>query len=104
MNKPIPAEAIASVTNQSSFLKFLSDRLGWKIEEGYSIADLTYEWFQYSRAQLLTGTALDIISGQLFAGNVLFDLRMDAQPTKSELRYLVEGNWLQWSFKNCVEI
>lgn len=69
------------------------------------------EWFKYDRAQLLTGTSPEIIRNQLWAGNVLFDLRMDTRPTKSKLRYLVEGNWLQWSFpegmdshKNCVDI
>ncbi|MDI6766700.1 MAG: MvaI/BcnI family restriction endonuclease [Bacteroidota bacterium] len=58
------------------------------------------EWFKYDRAQLLTGTSPDIISNQFEAGNVLFDIRMDTRPTRSEMRYIVEGNWLQWSFKN----
>ena len=62
------------------------------------------EWFKYDRAQLLTGTSLDIISNQFWAGNVLFDIRMDTRPTRSEMRYLVEGNWLHWSFKNWSDI
>jgi hypothetical protein len=62
------------------------------------------EWFYYSRAQLLTGTSPDIISDQLWAGNVMFDVRMDTRPTSSELRYQVKSDWMQWSFKNWVDV
>jgi hypothetical protein len=64
----------------------------------------TTEWFKYERAQLLTETSPDIMRNQLLSGNVLFDIRMDGRPAKNELRYLQKNDWLQWSFKNWVEI
>ncbi len=62
------------------------------------------EWFKYERAQLLRRTSPDIISEQVFAGNVLFDVRMDSRPNRNELRYMINSERLQWSFKNWNEI
>jgi hypothetical protein len=62
------------------------------------------EWFKYERAQLLTESSPDIMRNQLLSDNVLLDIRMDKRPTKNELRYLQKSDWLQWSFKNWVEI
>jgi hypothetical protein len=41
------------------------------------------EWFNYSRAQLLTGTSTDILREQILAGNVLVDLRLHDQVTRA---------------------
>jgi hypothetical protein len=62
------------------------------------------EWFKFDRAQLLTATSTDIIKNQLWAGNILFDVRMDTRPTHNELRYLVKSDLLQWSFKEWADI
>ncbi len=34
------------------------------------------EWFKFDKAQLLTGTSIDIIRSQILAGNILVDLRL----------------------------
>lgn len=34
------------------------------------------EWFKFDRAQILTGTSVDIIRSQILAGNILVDLRL----------------------------
>jgi hypothetical protein len=41
------------------------------------------EWFNYTRAQLLTGTSPDILREQILAGNVLVDLRLHDQVTRA---------------------
>ena len=41
----IPAEAVHSIKDQSSFLRFLRDNLAWPIDESISFENLTYDWF-----------------------------------------------------------
>lgn len=41
------------------------------------------EWFKFDRAQLLTGTSTDIIRNQIFAGNILVDLRLHDKITSA---------------------
>jgi MvaI/BcnI restriction endonuclease family len=41
------------------------------------------EWFNYTRAQLLTGTSPDILREQILAGNVVVDLRLHDQVTRA---------------------
>jgi MvaI/BcnI restriction endonuclease family len=41
------------------------------------------EWFNYTRAQLLSGTSPDILREQILAGNVLVDLRLHDQGTRA---------------------
>jgi hypothetical protein len=41
------------------------------------------EWFHYTRAQLLYGTSTDILREQIYAGNVVVDLRLHARPTSA---------------------
>lgn len=41
------------------------------------------EWFNYTRAQFLTGTSPDILREQILAGNVLVDLRLHDQVTRA---------------------
>jgi hypothetical protein len=41
------------------------------------------EWFQFDRAQLLTGASTDIIRSQILAGNILVDLRLHDQVTSA---------------------
>lgn len=100
----ISGEIIAEWQLETLAERFAKKIPGLVLVSAFSEMRGDVEWFKYSRAQLLTGTSPDIISNQLWAGNVLFDIRMDTRPMSSELRYLVEGNWLQWSFKNCGDI
>jgi len=39
------------------------------------------EWFKFERAQLLSGTSKDILRGQIYAGNILIDLRLHDKGT-----------------------
>lgn len=39
------------------------------------------EWFKFERAQLLSGTSKDIIRSQIYAGNILIDLRLHDKGT-----------------------
>lgn len=41
------------------------------------------EWFKYTRARLLTGTAPEIIRDQISAGNILVDLRLHDKGTSA---------------------
>lgn len=41
------------------------------------------EWFKFDRAQLLTGTTVDIIRSQILAGNILVDLRLHDKITSA---------------------
>lgn len=41
------------------------------------------EWFKFDRAQLLTGTSVDIIRSQILAGNILVDLRLHDKITSA---------------------
>jgi len=100
----ISGEIIAEWQLETLAERFAKKIPGLVLVSAFSEMRGDIEWFKYDRAQLLTGTSPDIISNQFWAGNVLFDIRMDTRPTRSEMRYLVEGNWLQWSFKNWSDI
>ncbi|MCA1613077.1 MAG: MvaI/BcnI family restriction endonuclease [Acidobacteria bacterium] len=41
------------------------------------------EWFNFTRAQLLSGTSPDILREQILAGNILVDLRLHDQSTRA---------------------
>lgn len=41
---PLPVEAVRSIHDQSSFLDFLRNHLGWPIREQLSFEDLSYGW------------------------------------------------------------
>ena len=61
------------------------------------------EWFQFSRAQLLTDTSPEIIREQILAGNVLVDLRLHDKGTSARNHgtgFRVKENKLSFLFKN----
>lgn len=41
------------------------------------------EWFKFERAQLLSGTSKDILRSQIYAGNILIDLRLHDKGTRA---------------------
>lgn len=65
------------------------------------------EWFQFSRAQLLTDTSPEIIREQILAGNVLIDLRLHDKGTSARNHgtgFRVKKNKLSFLFKNVGEL
>ncbi len=84
--------------------RFMQKTPGLVLVSAFSEMRGDAEWFKYDRAQLLTETSSDIIKNQILSGNVIFDIRMDRRPTKNELRYLQKSDWLQWSFKDWIEL
>lgn len=65
------------------------------------------EWFQFSRAQLLTDTSPEIIREQILAGNVLVDLRLHDKGTSARNHgtgFRVKENKLSFLFKNVREL
>ncbi len=100
----ISGEVIAEWELNTLAERFMKKLPGLVLVSAFSEMRGDIEWFQYDRAQLLTGTSPDIISNQLWAQNILFDVRMDTRPTKNELQFLVKSNSLQWSFSNWADI
>ena len=62
------------------------------------------EWFKYERAHVLTGTSADIIRSQIWAGNVLFDIRLTTKPSSQDARFLARDSELLWLFKRCDDL
>jgi len=62
------------------------------------------EWFKFDRAQLLTGTSADIISSEIWAGNVLFDIQLTTRASSDEVRFLANSSNLFWLFKEGVRL
>lgn len=48
------------------------------------------EWFKYDRARLLPGTSPQIIRNQIYAGNVIFDLRITQRASIQEARFIAD--------------
>lgn len=66
-----------------------------------------FEWFNFSRAQLLTGTSDEIIREQILAGNVLVDLRLHDKGTSARNHgtgFRVKEGKLNFLFKNVSEL
>lgn len=66
-----------------------------------------FEWFNFSRAQLLTGTSDEIIREQILAGNVLVDLRLHDKGTSARNHgtgFRVKEGKLSFLFKNVSEL
>ena len=100
----VSGEVVAEWQLETLAERFMQKTPGLVLVSAFSEMRGDTEWFKYDRAQLLTGTSADIIKNQFLSGNILFDIRMDRRPTKNELRYLQKSDWLQWSFKDWVEL
>ncbi len=100
----ISGEIVAEWQLKALAKRFMQKTPGLVLVSAFSEMRGDTEWFKYDRAQLLTETSTDIIKNQFLSGNVLFDIRMDRRPTKNELRYLQKSDWLQWSFKDWIEL
>jgi len=100
----ISGEVVAEWQLEALAKRFMQKTPGLVLVSAFSEMRGDTEWFKYDRAQLLTETSSDIIKNQFLSGNVLFDIRMDRLPTKNELRYLQKSDWLQWSFKDWIEL
>ena len=65
------------------------------------------EWFNFTRAQLLTGTSPDILREQLLAGNVLVDLRLHDKITRARNHgtgFRAKESQLTALFQNIMEL
>lgn len=66
-----------------------------------------FEWFRFSRAQLLTETSPEIIREQILAGNVLVDLRLHDKGTSARNHgtgFRAKKDKLNLLFKNVSEL
>jgi type I restriction-modification system DNA methylase subunit len=43
--RPIPVEAVHKIKDQESFIRFLREELGWKMQEEVALSDLSFQWF-----------------------------------------------------------
>jgi hypothetical protein len=100
----VSGEVVAEWQLETLAKRFMQKTPGLVLVSAFSEMRGDTEWFKYDRAQLLTETSADIIRNQFLSGNVFFDVRMDRRPTKNELRYLQKSDWLQWSFKDWIEL
>jgi hypothetical protein len=100
----VSGEVVAEWQLENLAKRFMQKTPGLVLVSAFSEMRGDTEWFKYDRAQLLTETSADIIRNQFLSGNVFFDVRMDRRPTKNELRYLQKSDWLQWSFKDWIEL
>ncbi|HZQ09467.1 MAG TPA: MvaI/BcnI family restriction endonuclease [Anaerolineae bacterium] len=62
------------------------------------------EWFRFSRSQLLQGTSVDIIRGQIYSENALFDIRFETGKRGDDAYFLMRGEELQLIFKDWEDI
>ena len=65
------------------------------------------EWFKFDRAQLLTDTSADILKNQIWAGNVVIDLRLHERETSARnhgTAFRVHENQLGQLFKQIQEV
>jgi hypothetical protein len=60
------------------------------------------EWFKYDRARLLRGTSAEIISSEIWTGNMLFDVRLTTRTSVDDARLLTNSDKLIWLFKESV--
>ena len=100
----VSGEIVAEWQLEALAKRFMQKTPGLVLVSAFSEMRGDTEWFKYDRAQLLTGTSSGIIRNQFLSDNVQFDIRMDRKATKNELRYLQKSDWLQWSFKDWIEI
>jgi hypothetical protein len=66
-----------------------------------------FEWFQFTRSQLLTDTSPEIIREQILAGNVLVDLRLHDKGTSARNHgtgFRIKEDKLLFLFKNVQEL
>ena len=62
------------------------------------------EWFQFDRVQLLQGTSPEIIGNQIWAGNVIFDLRLTERASSDEAHFVVNDENLRGLFKDWTDL
>ena len=57
-----------------------------------------------SMTELYSGVSSEIIAGQVYAGNVVFDLRLETRASNEEARFVVNDEYCGRLFENCEEI
>jgi MvaI/BcnI restriction endonuclease family len=103
----ISGEVIAEWQLDALAEQFCKKIPGLVLVSAFSEMRADIEWFQFSRAQLLTDTSPEIIREQILAGNVLVDLRLHDKGTSARNHgtgFRVKENKLNFLFKNVREL
>ena len=62
------------------------------------------EWFKYDRARLLRGTSANIISSEVWTGNVMFDVRLTSRLASDAIRFLVNEDEIIQLFREVITL
>jgi hypothetical protein len=100
----VSGEIVAEWQLEQLAEQFMQKMPGLVLVSAFSEMRGDTEWFKYDRAQMLTGVTPSIIKNQFLSDHVQCDIRMYDRATKNELRYMQMSDWLQLSFKECIEI
>jgi hypothetical protein len=103
----VSGEVIAEWQLETLAERFMQKTPGLVLVSAFSEMRGDSEWFKYERAQLLTGTTMDIIRNQLISGNILVDLRLHDKGTSARNHgtgFRATEDKLTYLFKNITEI